>query len=395
MVRCRTCYGRPRKSVPCNLCNGAGSTQCTLCEGRGFLGRIEDGPNPTQTEPEDSLPPLPVQEVELLRIRLRDLEPRLRDVLSDLKSSELRFRGVKAKVELLRQSLRYQDPELESASKRLDSAWTDCGVSLEEAKEQSTESQTIHARIASTRKWLGDPGRTIRIDNLKEVEGFAFTAEQSVVGLDKSVSNLKHDLSAAEEALRSATETLKKVEERQKLRAATERAYAAAQGKITGLAEEFAFPAFQIELAETTTSPTDLHITASYLDRGASTTSDPPSAALTEALLSVVPEFLTRVFRTSPSVGQIELVVSANKLDADGHSTRTPIDRFRVTDQRWGRLMSGEYKNDWRRLLSEIDASPMVGGGESTASASTILFLIGLLFAGLVVAVVARMAILR
>jgi hypothetical protein len=406
-IVCDECEGI-KKKVPCPECLKSGKVTCARCEG---TGRIAPAPTPDQGRGPNAPPDR--SNVEQLVVRLRTCsttitqsDARAKQLALDMEAISDRYAGTNAIIEStadpsVDQDARdtMQQPWL-ALGKRAKTLTNDLQM-LEKADAESEKHlrdvQALRARLTST----GD--QEVRQQSVQEHENYASKYRGHVDDLDRRVKNLKQALDQLAPKVDSWAEKSRVKSEKldldRKMRGEIAKAYAKLEAPVAEMAESAGLPEFTMApVGRSTKSPREICIEATYFDKEAKDAENEEAIVPSEEHLEKIPSFIEEVLSTRTEVKSVRLSIQTNHLSKTGINRPLTIQSFTFTrSPTWTDLMVGEYKNDWRRILSLCGPDPPYPrstSGLPSMELVMILFLILAAVAGLVL-ILARFQMLR
>ena len=368
-VDCKKCRRTGVQKDPCTTCKQSGRQDCTACGGKGTFDVAEIPPPPPDfTSPEEiaSFEARVQAALEALKAFARKLEAlRVRRKKALEKDAQL-----ESQVEASRKALG-GDQALRNESTLLDEKWSACRRARESAAERLEEaekevlacSQAASALREMARR-LGQPV-TAKYKDVAELPAIEATAERC----RRAASMLESELDDQDRALKSCAKGLEESEAAARNHVAKKEAalrekalLQAAYGRFKDAAEAAArrtgLPAIETVLHASSISARSLRAQVIYHDDAAPVAEDAGAAEPTDSALENLPRFISLLFSKVPEATRIEVTVQGRILGDTGHEERRPIQSFTMERKRWTELVTGQWKDKWREILSRSNPTP-------------------------------------
>jgi hypothetical protein len=378
-VPCSTCGGKstiPCKKcqkgwiqVPCERCGQSGKQDCASCGGKGTVGVAEIPP------------PLPeftsAEEIASFQARAQAALDALKAFAKSLEALRTRREealekdaALESKVEGLRKALR-GDEALRNESAILDERWSDCrrarqsaAERLEEAEKEVLACSQAASALREMAHRLGQPS-TAKYGDVAELPAIEATAERC----RRAAAALESELDDQDRALKGCTKQLEESDAARRERAAKregaardkallDAAYAKFKAAAEAAARKTGLPEIESVLLTSSSSARSLHAQVVYRDGAAPVAEDAEAVQPTDAALENLPRFISLVFTKVPEATRIQVTVEGRILGDTGHEENRPIQSFTMERKRWTELVTGQWKDDWRALLSKSKPAP-------------------------------------
>lgn len=403
--RCPTCDGHKKVLHDCGACQGRGATECVLCAGKGSIPDYE-------AEAREAVAMAEREAERTVQTQLlNDLEQTLEVALARWERVRRGWIGgrVSERAENLRQSLARlsslgeltDERELELAA--VQRQWAEChaayagveaAVAEGKAKEALARQKLREAR--SLRGELATAGRVLEGEAILGRQPFAKEYPEGVQRIEARLSDLTTSLEIAERKVssfrRKHERYLATLEEERARQEALDTAFEGVPEAVARLAEAHEIGDARLALQDRST-PSSLRMEIRVFD-GKTFVEDPARVEVLapgDEVLSRIPAFLTDVYAVCPRARSIRLLVDAGGLDDTGHETRLEIQAFASEREKWSRLMTGEFREDWRVVLSRCSPTPeFPRRGSSLPEGWPVLVLATMAILGLAVIYVVR-----
>jgi len=402
---CPTCNGEKKALFDCSACQGRGTIECAFCSGKGSIPDYEaeareatataerEGERIVQTQILNDLKQrLEVSLERWERVRRAWVEERVAERTETLRQSMARLSSLGELTEERR-------VELASVEK----GWAACkeafpGVEAAVAKGKSKETMARQKlrEALSLRGELATAGRVMERETILARQPFVDAYEEAVRKTDAALSDFATGLEIAERKAtafqRRHERYLAEIEAERERQEALDAAFEGVPETVTRLAAEHDLGEVQLALQDRST-PSSLRLEIRTFD-GENFVEDATRAELQvpgDEVLSRIPAFLTAVYDACPPAKSIRLLVDAEGLDDTGHETRLEIQGFATEREKWSRLMTGEFRDDWKLVLSKSYPTPeFPRRGTSLPEGWQVLVLAALAILGLAVIYVVR-----